>query len=288
MIKIRPIPWDINILKNYIYKKNGEPKQGKELLSENFDFILQRLSKYKDNIKSFKCIDEFAYSDESLRNDLYKIYDSSSMKSLKDNIRSITNKIQCPYCSLQVNPYEIDHYLPRSVYPEYSIFTLNLIPSCPECNSRLKKTDYKNSNNIRAFIHPYFDDDIIEKCFLNCKIDVRGNLLDIEYFLNLEQFNEYEREIIQSHFKKLELNSRFKQIIIKEFEKFYRRFIVIENNNKRTFKDVITKELVLEKVEEEINIYYEYNCNYYIKVFWNAFKYCDECLKLIYEKKIRL
>ncbi len=289
MIKIKSIEWDINILKGYIYEKDGMPKLGKKVLSENFNFIVQRLNKYENNIKDVKCIDEFEYSDEYLRDNLYKIYDSSSMKSLKDNIRLLTHEAQCPYCSLQINPYEIDHYLPRSVYPEYSIFTLNLVPSCPECNSRLKKTNYKTSNNIRAFIHPYFDESIIEKCFLDCEINVINYLLEVEYFLNLEQFDEFEKELVQSHFQKLELKRRFKYMIIKEFEKFYRRFTEIEKeSNKRVFKNDINKSIVIEKVEEEINLYYEYNCNYYIKVFWKKFKECEDCLKLIYEKRIKL
>ena len=78
-------------------------------------------------------------------------------------------------------------------------------------------------------------------------------------------------------------------MIIKEFEKFYRRFTEIEKeSNKRVFKNDINKSIVIEKVEEEINLYYEYNCNYYIKVFWKKFKECEDCLKLIYEKKIKL
>ena len=288
MIHIKPINWDNNYLEGYIYN-NGTPKEVKEVLSNNLEFIYARIDEYKENIGNFQCISEYDFSNlEDLKNKLYGIYKSTSenIKILKENIRKIS-QIQCPYCYLQVQPYEIDHYLPRNQYPEFSILTLNLVPACPECNSRFKGKIYKIEDNLRAFIHPYYDVSIMKKCFLNCSLTVEENLLSISYFIDTRDLTEEESKIVVSHFEKLKLNDRYKLMVLKEFEKFYKRFTVIVDN-KRQYKRNITRKLILEKIEEEESIYYDDNCNYYVKVFWKKFKECEDCLRLIYDKKIKL
>jgi hypothetical protein len=288
MIKIDPIPWNNEYLKTYIYKKNSNiPKNGKELLHQNIDLINNRIEKYINEIYNYQVIDKFEYN--NLHENLYKIYDSNSkiIKELKEKIRNISKTI-CPYCALTRNPYELDHFLPRSEYPEYSILTLNLVPSCPECNSKLKGRQYKTDGNIRAFLHPYYDSIIESKCFLNCNlsIDDSNNILNIEFEINFDILNSYEKEIINSHFEKLNLYERYTKFVNEEFKKFYKRFIDY-SMNPILFRD-ITIEDVLQRVEEEINSYYNYNCNYYLKVFWKTFKKCKECIQLITDKKIPL
>lgn len=59
---------------------------------------------------------------------------------------------ECPYCWIK-NVEQLDHYLPKDVYPILSVSTLNLIPSCASCNN-LKKT----LSGEDLFIHPYFDE----------------------------------------------------------------------------------------------------------------------------------
>jgi hypothetical protein len=39
----------------------------------------------------------------------------------------------CPYCSLDTNP-DLDHFLPKAVFPEFSLHARNLVPICTPCN----------------------------------------------------------------------------------------------------------------------------------------------------------
>jgi putative EA31 gene protein, phage lambda len=64
------------------------------------------------------------------------------MHSAKNNL--------CPLCELDT-ACELDHYLPKSVYPEFSVFHKNLIPICHVCNN------IKNANTSAKFIHSYYD-----------------------------------------------------------------------------------------------------------------------------------
>ncbi|MCP3163199.1 hypothetical protein [Myxococcus qinghaiensis] len=51
----------------------------------------------------------------------------------------------------------MDHYLPKDEYPEFSIYSLNLVPACAHCNSDEKGTVFVGPLAPARFIHPYFD-----------------------------------------------------------------------------------------------------------------------------------
>lgn len=59
----------------------------------------------------------------------------------------------CPYCTI-LSTQTLDHYLPKKTYPEFSILSQNLVPSCGTCN---KPRDFRTKTGERALIHPYFD-----------------------------------------------------------------------------------------------------------------------------------
>lgn len=75
----------------------------------------------------------------------------------------------CPYCNKKTithfeyekwfkKLYDIEHFLPRSLYSSLSINLYNQLPACISCNQRLKKDInplYENNNPIEIF-HPYF------------------------------------------------------------------------------------------------------------------------------------
>lgn len=72
----------------------------------------------------------------------------------------------CPYCNLnycetllednqgQLRP-ELDHFFDKASYPLFAISLYNLIPSCTECNSRLKgSTDFVKNLHLHPFHSP--------------------------------------------------------------------------------------------------------------------------------------
>ncbi len=62
----------------------------------------------------------------------------------------------CPFCLNMDRPKTLDHVLPKSVYFEYSILPLNLVPMCRDCNSGGKGTS-RPDNLDEMTIHPYMD-----------------------------------------------------------------------------------------------------------------------------------
>jgi hypothetical protein len=61
----------------------------------------------------------------------------------------------CPSCSQRVVS-TLDHYLPKSKHPLYSITPANLVPSCSDCNKTKSSKQAKSAD--QQTLHPYFDD----------------------------------------------------------------------------------------------------------------------------------
>ncbi len=74
---------------------------------------------------------------------------------LADMVDSLpaANRDLCPYCSLDTNP-ELDHFLPKAKFPEFSLHGRNLFPICGPCN-RCKLNRIKSvPGGERYFLFP--------------------------------------------------------------------------------------------------------------------------------------
>jgi hypothetical protein len=62
---------------------------------------------------------------------------------------------RCPFCGIgTVNT--LDHYLPKTHFPVFSVTPNNLVPACSWCQG--EKREYFPSTKAGQIIHPYFDD----------------------------------------------------------------------------------------------------------------------------------
>lgn len=81
--------------------------------------------------------------------------DDSVQGSVLQGLRSRELQL-CPACGEDGTPNTLDHYLPKQLYPEFSITACNLFPMCDICQGE-KGTATVNVTNQRLFLHPYFD-----------------------------------------------------------------------------------------------------------------------------------
>ncbi|MBD3831754.1 MAG: hypothetical protein IE910_00160 [Brevundimonas sp.] len=86
---------------------------------------------------------------------LYKIYDQTKYTKVIADIRKLALST-CPMCGA-AGVGTVDHYLPRETYPEFSVFTPNLVPACGTCNSKAKRTTVSGPSPGQRFLHPYFN-----------------------------------------------------------------------------------------------------------------------------------
>lgn len=130
---------------------------------------------------------------------------------IKKSLLSLSHK--CPYCCIN-RPDTLDHYFDKSHYPEYSVFTPNLVPCCSHCN-RIKGTQLFDEYNHRSFIHYYFDS-IPEYQFVFVRFTFKNGCDNriplISVFLQFRDENQ-KTAIVQRHFKKLDLLSQYKEAV---------------------------------------------------------------------------
>ncbi|MFJ6152184.1 HNH endonuclease [Micromonospora profundi] len=86
----------------------------------------------------------------------------------------------CPMCG-RVTPTTIDHFLPKSKYPEFSLLSTNLVPVCPDCN-RYKST-LTGSQSDGRFFHAYYDDISQEPPLLKSKATVERGVI-LSFYVN--------------------------------------------------------------------------------------------------------
>lgn len=198
---------DVVILEEIISKKH---ELGKRLLKSYEGYIKEDYIYYKNHSKNIEEInsDSRITSEvgETLR-DTYKSNPKSLQrvkKSIKENLPEIV-KAKCPYCMISAHS-TFDHYLDKAGFPEYSLFSLNLIPACAECNS-LKKDFLLDENKKRMFIN-FIYDELPAYPFLKYEIgyaEGKPYLIDIHLeFKTMDPINK----IIENHFEKLHLYKR--------------------------------------------------------------------------------
>ena len=114
----------------------------------------------------------------------------------------------CPYCSLDTNP-DLDHFLPKAIFPEFSLYARNLLPICTQCNRKKLSTYKKKIGGDRLFLHPSAEPpsnaqvlaaDLIFKgpnIAVNYRIDDGGRL------------STPDRERIKCHYARLGLSARY-------------------------------------------------------------------------------
>ena len=97
-----------------------------------------------------------AATDDELR-DMYKrtmLPNKARGRHVYDLLRHGAPNGICPFCS-QRTVSTLDHYLPKTRFPDLSILPLNLVPACPDCNN--KKLEHAPRSEAEQLIHPYYD-----------------------------------------------------------------------------------------------------------------------------------
>ncbi|MEV0058297.1 HNH endonuclease signature motif containing protein [Nocardia sp. NPDC050718] len=89
-----------------------------------------------------------------VRSNYNHTYPEKILEGLRNEVIRGAVRRLCPMCG-QREASTLDHFLPKEIFPEYSIFPLNLIPACPECNTQ--KRSYVGDHQTRL-IHAYLDD----------------------------------------------------------------------------------------------------------------------------------
>lgn len=133
----------------------------------------------------------------------------------------------CPFCSGLVVPDTLDHFLPKDIYPEYSIFSKNLIPCCDSCN-RAKSTKILH-NGERIFFHPYYDDLKNIEVYLLKILPPYDNAPNFELEVNSKMEHNLQKIAIK-HLKELKIEHRFRKYFKGQYKRLKKDVVKNKQN----------------------------------------------------------
>lgn len=164
------------------------------------------LKYYNDytNIENCKRIKKVSFNDAD-KNTLLALYNSLTktaqtvIQVVLDNLNP-KHESKCLFCGIGECD-EMDHYLPKEHFPQYSILFKNLLPICGKCN---KKKGQNIPGDVSDYLHLAYDkisiDDYLE---LDIKI-TSGNSPILNF-----KIIPTAKQVIQNHIKALNLVKRY-------------------------------------------------------------------------------
>lgn len=112
---------------------------------------------------------------------------------------------KCPLCSVR-NVDTLDHYLPKSKYPIYSVTPINLVPACTPCN--LGKRISFPTKDIEQTFHPYYDN-VENESWIKANV-LQTNPISFNYFVECPaNWNQIQQNRAKNHFTSFKLNELF-------------------------------------------------------------------------------
>lgn len=117
---------------------------------------------------------------------------------------------RCPFCGDIGQTKNLDHFLPKAHFPEFSVMPLNLVPSCRDCNMGEKGQNYATTENNQA-IHPFVDKDIFfqEQWVFADYINEDDGA--INYYVHCPtNWRQEDQDRAYNHFNNLNLASRYR------------------------------------------------------------------------------
>ena len=124
------------------------------------------------------------------------------LTTTESNIRDML----CPNCTL-TDCSQLDHYMPKSLFPEFSANPLNLMQCCSICNQ--KKLNRWLNGGLPIFLNLYIDD-IPQVQYLFVDITMDNGIPRFRFYLqNSGNIDPILFSRIESHYQGLDLCERF-------------------------------------------------------------------------------
>lgn len=210
MINIDPLLIDNAQFAKEVFESKEDPR--KTRLLSSYLYVKDDYNTYNTNKYNLERMSpDIRVS--GISEDLLHCYDTSTKvvaevkKRIKDNIPT-KKKGRCLYCMIS-EPTTLDHYIDKSDFPEFSIYTDNLIPCCASCNTR-KKAKWRNGTQ-RLIINNYFDT-LITDNYLYVDIGFSREIpfiREVRLDFSAVTATTYSIELVKNHYELLGLKKRY-------------------------------------------------------------------------------
>ncbi len=183
----------------------------------NYEYLASNESLYQIVPNSMQLLNDTPILGELTKYEFIKLYEyyfkdsKKPCRTIYNYLLSIANE-DCPFCGGIGRPKNLDHYLPKAHFPQYSIYQLNLVPICRDCNFDGKGERYAYSKGEQV-IQPYKDHD---RYFNQKWIEatyIPGHSIEtgvIQYYVcPPENWTIEQKQRVINHFNAFELNIRY-------------------------------------------------------------------------------
>lgn len=129
----------------------------------------------KHSIHNLRYVDKIGKFDKSVSK---YFYDTKIVEDRVGNIYSLLRNQSelCPICKASAET--LDHILPKSLFIQYALTPINIVPLCNSCN--WKKDEHYSFEEDKTPFHPYFDDfNLDDYLTAHYKIDSESNFIVI-------------------------------------------------------------------------------------------------------------
>ncbi|MDP7142063.1 MAG: hypothetical protein QF692_08860 [Alphaproteobacteria bacterium] len=162
------------------------------------------------------------------KDDMVYLYDGKLLDKGRDYYNLLLGAAPydtCPFCS-QRKVKSLDHYLPKTLYPSFSITPLNLIPCCSDCN---KDKGTKDANTAsEQFLHPYFDD-LNGLIWLKAELTQRIPISFVFSVVDISSLDSILYNRILHQFEVLNLGALYASHAAEEFENIRRMLVKLQS-----------------------------------------------------------
>ncbi|MEU3186535.1 hypothetical protein ABZ707_20355 [Streptomyces sp. NPDC006923] len=116
---------------------------------------------------------------------------------------------RCPLCR-QGTVYQLDHFMPKSLFPALCVDPLNLVPVCERCN--LIKGNRRPDQLENTLLHPYLDR-ISHERWLDARTAHDGEMVRLEFFVTPPAaWNATLTARVAHHFQLFDLGRRYAMV----------------------------------------------------------------------------
>lgn len=194
------------------YKELVAKKSSNANLLAIEDDVEQRYILYKGNFQSNTLhLSQPLKASNGNKNDLKELY-SLRKKAFRELFAELTTDssnrrdMLCPNCTIS-DCSQLDHYMPKSLFPEFSANPHNLMQCCSICNQ--KKSDIWLRNGQAVFLNLYLDE-LPKEQYLFVRIQMDNEIPSFVFYLDNPKGivqNLFDR--VKSHYEQLDLCKRF-------------------------------------------------------------------------------
>lgn len=128
-------------------------------------------------------------------------------RAIYDSLLSRAPLGRCPFCGVG-HASTLDHYLPKTKYPQLSVVPLNLVPSCKDCNTG--KSSAVSSTAGDQSLHPYYDhQNFVDEQWLYAEVMHTAPATIRFYVKAPTHWDDISKARVQSHFRDFKLAARY-------------------------------------------------------------------------------